>query len=119
MKLLKFVKDFLIGTFGVVGFGIWFIIGALLMFAPLVFLDISFWVSLLLIIVIMYIPIIGDITNFVIWIWAFVVVLSESIDGWSIAYFIIFGIYILTSVLPTVIQLILTPFVKKENEQRW
>lgn len=113
------LKSFLIGTLGVVGYILWFILGALLMFAPLVFLDMPFWASLLIIIAIMYIPIIGDITNFAIWIWSFVVVISEPIDGWSIAYFIIFGIYVLTSIIPTVIQLILTPFVKKENEQRW
>ena len=118
MLFLKYLKDFLVGTFGVVGFGLWFIIGALTMFAPLVFLDVSFWVSLLIIIAILYIPIIGDITNLVIWIWSFVVVISEPIDGFSIAYFIIFAIYGLSTIIPPVIGVFMSVigiFTNKSN----
>ena len=99
------VKDLLFGSLGVVGLILWYLIGAIVMFTPLVFLDFSFWVYWL-ITAALFIPFIGGITNFIIWIWSFVVVVSEPIDGWSIAYFIIFAIYGLSTIIPTAISII-------------
>lgn len=99
------IKDILCGTLGIVGLVVWYLIGAIMMFTPLVFLeDLSFWISLLIIIAILYIPFIGDITQFIIWLWSFVVVVSEPIDGWSIAYFVVCALYVFTTLLPIVIN---------------
>jgi len=100
------IKDSLVGTLGVIGYILWIIIGALTMFTPLAFLDIPFWISLLIIIAIIYLPFIGGITNFIIWVLSFVVVVSGPIDSFSIAYFIIFAIYCLTAIIPTAISII-------------
>ena len=99
------LKDILLGSLGIVGYILWFIIGALVMFAPLIFLDFSF-LGYFLLTMILFIPCIGAITNFILWIWSFTIVVSEPIDGWSIAYFIIFAIYGLSTIIPTAISII-------------
>lgn len=100
---MKKLKDMLIGTLGVVGYVLWFIVSLWFTFTPIIFLDISFWITLLLTAVIL---IVGDIVALPLWIWSFVVVVSEPIDGWSIAYFITFAVYALTTIIPTAITIL-------------
>ena len=100
------LKDFLLGTLGVVGYIIWFILSAVLLYAPLMFLDFSFWIDVIIICAISCLPIAGSITEFVIWVLSFVVVVSEPIDGWSIFYFIAFAFYCFTVLLPTALNIV-------------
>lgn len=106
---MKKLKDMFLGTFGVVGYVIWLLISFAVMFAPLWFLDFSFLIYLLITIV-LFIPFIGGITNFVLWVWSFGVVLSQPIDGWSVFYFAIFLIYAITTILPYIIQFVINIF---------
>lgn len=107
---MKPLKDKLLGALGVVGLIIWYLISLTLLSLPLVFLGFPFWVDLLILFVIVSFPLSGGIVEFVIWIWSFIVVVSEPIDGWSVFYLVVFAIYCLTSLLPFVISLIASLF---------
>ena len=102
---MKSLKDIFVGTLGVVGYILWVILKYLLLFTPILFLDTSFWVTFLLTAATF------AATHFVafpLWIWSFVVVVSEPIDGWSIAYFVLFAIYSITIIIPTAISVIVS-----------
>ena len=107
---MKQLKDILLGSLGAVGYAIWFVASALLMYAPLLFLDFPFWIDVVIIIAVTTIPFVGGITEFVIWIWSFVVVISDPIDGWSIFYFVTFAIYFITNILTRAIDIIISLF---------
>ena len=107
---MKSLKDKLSGALGVVGLVIWYLISAIVVFTPLAFLDLSFIVYGIIIFAIISFSLIGGIVELVIWIWSFIVVVSEPIDGWSVFYFIAFAIYCLTTLLPFVISLIASLF---------
>ena len=104
---MKNFKDVLAGTFGAVGIILWYLMTGVVLFLPLSFLGFPFWISFVIILVILYVPFIGELTQFVLWIWSFVVV-SEHIDGWSIFYFVAFAFYFFTTILPFVTNIIIT-----------
>lgn len=103
---MKVLKEKLIGTLGTVGFILYFIISAMLTVAPLAVLDFPFWVDIIIIFVVFSIPIIGGLMNFIIWIWSFVVVISEPINGLSIFYFVALAVNFLPSVIDIIINII-------------
>lgn len=88
------MKEKIIGLFGAAG-NIIFLIGSLfvnflIQFAPLVALRFPFWIDLLLIIAITYIPIANIVVNVVIWIWGLVVTIQGRQDWFAIVYYIVF-----------------------------
>ena len=99
---MKNFKETLVGTLGVVGFIIWFLLGAVLLFLPLSFLDFPLWVDFIIILVLMNTQVLGGVLSIVLWVWSFTEVIAHPIDGWSIFYFVGFAIYLLTSILPMV-----------------
>ena len=103
---MKNFKEALVDTFGVVGFILWFLLGAVLLFLPLSFLDFPLWVNFVIILVLINTRVLGDMLSIVLWIWSFTEVIAHPIDGWSIFYFVGFVIYLLTSILPTVLGII-------------
>ena len=103
---MKALKDILFGSLGIVGYVIWFILSVWVSYAPLIFLDFSFVVDVLIILAVTMLPFVGCVVEFVLWVWSFVVVLAEPIDGWSIFYFITFAFYFVTTPLTYVINLI-------------
>ena len=104
---MKKLKEFLVGSLGTVGMVIWFIIDFAFLFTPLWFLDIpSFWITLVLT-MLLFIPCVGGLTSFVLWILSFIEILSVPIDGWSIFYFAMVAIYFISTVLPVAIYLIM------------
>lgn len=108
------IKDNLVGTLGIVGYVIWIFILFGIYFIPVIVLNLPLWVEILIVLCIMNIPVIGNLLYFASWVWSFTIVISEPIDGWSIFYFVAFGIYILTEVLPFIINLIIALFDKSE-----
>lgn len=99
-------KDILLGSLGLAGLIIWYMISVMVRFTHLLFFDFSFLISFLVIMV-LFIPFVGGITNFILWVWSFNIVLSKPIDGWSIFYFCMLALYVITTILPFVIQFIL------------
>ena len=99
------LKDALVGTLGIVGYIAWSVLLAGIVFMPLSVLNFPLWADILIILIIMNIPILNKLLEFVIWIWSFTIVISEPITVFSVFYFVIFGIYILTDVIPLVIDI--------------
>lgn len=112
MLVVKNLKVILVGSLGVVGYVIWYVLLAAVWLLPLIVLDFPFWADVLIILVAFNIPILGSLFEFALWIWSFTIVTSMPIGGFSIFYYIVFGIYILTSVLPFIVVLIATLFDK-------
>lgn len=110
--VVKNLKVILVGSLGVVGYVIWYVLLAAVWLLPLIVLDFPFWADVLIILVAFNIPILGSLFEFALWIWSFTIVTSMPIGGFSIFYYIVFGIYILTSVLPFIVVLIATLFDK-------
>jgi len=85
---------------------LFYILSIVLLYFPLLILDMPFIVYLLVSLAIKTLPIIGPILELIVWIWSFVVVVSAPIDGWAIAYFVAFAFYFFTTLLPFVINAI-------------
>ena len=101
------LKDVLVGSMGVAGMIVWFLIGVVFAFLPLAFLNLSFWLELIIIFVILSIPYIGGLTELGIWVQSFIVVLSQPMSGWIIFYYIVFAIYFFTKPLPVVANIVI------------
>lgn len=100
------IKEMLVGKLGIVGIVIYYLFAFALIFTPLAFIGAnSFWVYLIFS-ALLLISGINIIANFVLWVWSFVVVIEQPIDGGTVFYFIILAIYVLLGLLPTIIQLV-------------
>ncbi len=106
---MKRLKEKLIGTLGTVGFILYFIISAMITVAPLVVLDFPFWIDAIIIFVVISLPFIGGLIEFIIWIWSFVVIISAPISALSYIYFILFA----ARFLPNVIDIIMTMLYRR------
>ena len=105
---MKNLKELLANTLGWVGIVLWYVVSFLLMFLPLAVLNFPFWIDLIIIFVVLNIQGIGDMIALVLWVWSFIEIVSEPIDGWSIFYFVILAINVLLAVLPSIIGIIAT-----------
>lgn len=99
------MRDKLIQSFGGVGFGLWLILGFCLSYMPLWFLPIHGLALFAIIAVIMFIPIVGDIVNFILWVVSFPVVLKGPQDWLAIAYYIVFAVNMLFNVIPIMLNI--------------
>ena len=106
MLFVKSLKETLVVALGGVGFVIWFLLGAVLLFLPLSFLNLPLWIDFIIILILMNTQFIGGVLSIILWVWSFTVVIAQPIDGWSVFYFIGFAIYFFTSILPTVTGII-------------
>lgn len=110
------LKEILVGSLGIAGYVIWNVMLYVFYFLPVLILDIPWWASIIVVLCIVNIPIFGDFLYFVTWIWSFVIITSEPISGFSIFYFIVFGIYVFTGVIPFIMRLTTAMFGKKNEE---
>ena len=88
-----------LGSFGIV---LWYIISFLYSFAPLIILRFPFFVDLILIGIIMFLPFVGELIRLGLYIWAIVVALGQPIDAVSIVFFVFAILYTLTTVVPLI-----------------
>ena len=110
------LKDVLVGSLGIVGYGIWTVLLYGFYFIPVFVLNIPWWVSIIIVLCVVNIPIFGEVLYFATWIWSFIIIVSESINLFSIFYFVVFGLYVFTGVIPSVVRLITAIFDKKNEE---
>lgn len=108
------LKNALVGTLGVVGYVVWNVILFGVYFIPVTVLDFPLWADILICLCIMEIPIVGRLMYFAAWIWSFIIVISNPIGGFSIFYLIAFAIYVLTGVVPFIINLVSVLFDERE-----
>lgn len=101
------IKDILIESLGTVGIVIYYALSLVIWFTPFAFSSFpNFWITFL-IGMLLLIPGIQDITGFFLWWYSFGTVMSQQPDGWTIFYICILVIYVLTTLLPFAIRLIL------------
>lgn len=86
------IKNWAATTFGVVGMVIWYLLSFVFNFAPLVILHFSFWINLILIIVMTSVPFLNIIVSLIVWIWALVVAIGGPQDVFAIIYYVVFAI---------------------------
>ena len=99
------MKDKLIEALGGFGFVVWYVISVLYSFAPLLFLRFSFIVDLILIIIMSAVPLLGEVVRFALYVWAFIIVIRQPIDVFSIIFFIFAALYLFTTVIPMIAAL--------------
>lgn len=107
------LKDTLYLHLGQFGYILFYVICALFAFAPLVcVLDFNPIVNFLIVGVIMFVPILGQILELVLWVWSFVLALNMPCDVFLVIYYIAFTIIAL-KVLFSIVVFILSLFSKE------
>ena len=100
------MKEKLTSSLGAFGGVLWYILSVVYAFAPLYILRFPFWVDALIIAAILFLPFIGELIRLVLYVWAFIVVLSQPIDIVSIIFFVCAALYFLSAVLPLLLSLL-------------
>ena len=103
---MKNLKDVLANALGTVGIVVWYLASSVLMFLPLTFLNFPIWVDLIILFAVLSLSSLGDLIELALWIWSFIVVISEPIDGWSVFYFVALAVNVLITILPWAIYII-------------
>lgn len=96
------MKEKLIGALGGIGFIVWYLIAFLYTTAPVYFLPVPFWLKSLFVFIVMVAPVIGGLLGCVLYVWAFVIVIHQPIDIFSIVFFVFAALYLFTSVIPAI-----------------
>ena len=85
------MKDKLIGTLGSAGLILWYLLSLLIAIMPLVMINASFWLNLLLLAVILFVPA----TSGVFWIWGLICTIRGPQDIIATIYYVLFVIMFL------------------------
>ena len=96
------MKEKLTGALGIIGYVIWYVISVLYSFAPLLFLRFGYLTDLILIIIMSAVPLLGEVVRFALYVWAFIIVIQQPVDVFSIVFFILAALYLFTTVVPMV-----------------
>ena len=99
------MKDKLAGALGGIGIIIWYIISFLYSFAPLMVLRFGYLADFILILIMSTLPIVGEVIRFALYIWAFIVVINQPVDVFSIIFFVFAALYLFTTVIPMIAAL--------------
>ena len=102
------LKDKLYNLLGMTGLIIGYAILLLWFSFPLVFLDFNFIIDAILIYIMITIPIIGPLCEFVLWVWSLLIVIKEPLNVFTVIYYIILAVYVFGSLLPTLYSFIKT-----------
>ena len=102
-------KDTLVNLLGTAGYVLWFLISGVFTVLPFVMIDVSWWVTIILIVAYVLIPAIIPIipVEFGFWIWGFVCAVSGPQGFLTVLYYIAFG---MKYVLPFVFTIISATF---------
>lgn len=95
------IKDKLIKALGSAGLILWYLISLLIAIMPLVMIDASFWLNLLLLAVVLFIPS----TSGIFWVWGLVCAIRGPQDVFSIIYYALFVIMFLPYYISSVLNL--------------
>ena len=96
------MKDKLMNALGSIGVIIWYLASLLIAIMPLVMIDASFWLNLLLLAVIMYIPA----TSGIFWIWGLVCAIRGPQDAIAIIYYILFVVMFLPFFIHSILDIV-------------
>lgn len=105
-KGITSLKSKLMDALGSVGIILWYLISLLIAIIPLVMIDASFGLNLLLLAVVLFIPA----TSGIFWIWGLVCAINGPQDAIAIIYYVLFAIMF----LPYFINAVLSFFIKRK-----
>jgi hypothetical protein len=94
------MKEKLVGSLGLFGYLLWIVVGLLYVIAPVVMLDLPFWVTFILLFAINSLPLIGTLINIVLYIWAFFVTLGGPQDVVAVVFYVLFALFVITELIP-------------------
>ena len=95
------MKDKLIGALGSVGLILWHLLSLIIAVMPLVMIGASFWLNLLLLAVIQFIPA----TSGLFWVWGLVCAIRGPQDIIAIIYYVLFVIMFLPFFISSVLSI--------------
>ena len=100
------MKEKLTGVLGTFGFIIFWIITSILTFMPLTILHWSFWLDILVITIVLFIPVIGNICMFILWAVTLPMVILGPFDIVAIFYYVALAIYVFAYIIPFLLTVI-------------
>ena len=106
-NFLKFYLQTTLGVFGTVLYVVFQTLMFISLFVPLLFLEVSSWWVHFGLILLLFTPLLGSILDVVLYCITFPTVIGEPTSFWTVAYFISFALFILTAVIPTIINLVI------------
>ncbi len=83
------------------------ILSFIAVFVPLHFLDLSFW-GYIGLMTLLFLPTIGSILEFILYCITFSTVISEPFSFWIVLYYISLAVFLLTTVFPVFIDIIIS-----------
>ena len=99
------MKEKLMSALGKFGFVLFYVIMLLFIIAPLVILNLPFWVTVILIFIVFASSYIGGIVCVGLYIWAIVHVFTHRFDIVSLVFLVIAALYFLIFVIPPTIRM--------------
>lgn len=92
----------LLSKLGSVGIAIYWIVAIVLFVMPLAIIGLPWWANILIYCVILGIPFVGEIAEFGVFVWAFVIALNQPFDLAILLFYISAVIYVVTTLIPAV-----------------
>ena len=71
-------KEWIVGSLGAVGLILFYLIQVVIIFIPLVFLGLPWWVDAILALIVLFVPFLNTIAALAIWIWSFIIAPSDT-----------------------------------------
>ena len=68
----------------------------------MLFLRFNYFVDFVLIAVMSTVPLLGEIIRLGLYVWAFIIVIQQPIDAFSIIFFVFAALYLFTTVVPMI-----------------
>jgi hypothetical protein len=99
-------KNWLLSSMGFFGFIVYYAFMIFIAFCPFYFLPLPFVLSIIVCLVLQFMPALYTLTSPIAWIWSFFIVIKEPISPINIAYYICLAIWILIVVVPFILQML-------------
>lgn len=106
------MKEKMEGALGALGGILWFILSMLYCFSPFLVLHLPIWLEFILFMVMLLVPVGGEIVRMILYVWAVIVAFGHPLDVFTIIFFVIAVIYFFTTLVP-----FFASFKKKEEPE--
>ena len=95
----------LTSALGTAGFVLYYVLFLAIAYAPLLFLGFPWWANILIVIGIMVIPFAGRLVEFILWVWAFILVVQMPVGFKVVLFYIGAALYVLFVLIPRLYHL--------------
>ena len=95
----------LTAALGTVGFVLYYALFLAIAYAPLLFLGFPWWANILIVIAIMVVPFAGRLIEFILWVWAFILVVQMPVGFKVVLFYIGAALYLFFVLIPHIFSL--------------